>query len=412
MTCRSCQADLCDPVLDLGFAPPSNQYLSGPQLNEPETYLPLRVRFCDECKLMQLEDYSIPERLFTPDYAYRSGISRSWLEHVAAFAASAVAGFGLTPGSLVMEIGCNDGHLLRHFADRGIGCLGIEPAQEAAEAAREQSIDVIADFFSARAATGLKGRGITADLIVANNVFAHVPDINDFAAGLRVVLKPEGAVVLEFPHVYNLLRYGQFDTIYHEHYSYLSLTSAYHVLCHAGLDVFDVEELPTHGGSLRVYACQRGSRPMSTRVRALLRSEIDAGLGERETYTELQPMAERIKDDLLRFLLDAKRDGKRVAAYGAAAKGNTLLNFAGVKPDLLPVVFDASPSKQGKYLPGSHIPIQSPSAIEAGAWDRFIILPWNIVEEVVEQLSEFLGDGVEFFVALPELTSLSGSRRR
>jgi len=406
--CRSCRGGLGDPVLDLGFAPPSNQYLSGVQLNEPETYLPLRVRFCNECSLLQLEDYFVPERLFMPDYAYRSGASRLWLEHVAALAASVAPRFGLSTGSLVIEIGCNDGALLRHFADLGINSLGIEPAEEAAEVARTQGLDVVADFFSERMATEFKGRGITADLVVATNVFAHVPDINNFAAGLSAILKPEGVIVLEFPHVYNLLQHGQIDTIYHEHYSYLSLTSAQHVLRNAGLDVFDVEEVPTHGGSLRVFACQRGSRPPSTRVSALLRSEANAGLCEQQTYAQLQPVAQRIKNDLLRFLLDAKREGKRVAAYGAAAKGNTLLNFAGVKPDLLPVVFDAAQSKQGMYLPGSHIPIRPSSSIEAGAWDCMLILPWNIAEEVIEQLGRTLGDDVEFLVAVPELKISSG----
>ncbi|MGC4795755.1 methyltransferase domain-containing protein [Micromonospora saelicesensis] len=406
MKCRSCRADLSEPILDLGFAPPSNQYLSKSELDKPEAYLPIRARFCDRCKLMQMEDYSLPQELFTTDYAYRSGVSRSWLEHVAGFATSAVSDLELTPGSLVIEIGCNDGHLLRRFAEQGIGCLGIEPAEEAAEAAREHGIDVVVDFFSTGMAASLAGRGVFADLVVANNVFAHVPDINDFAEGLQIVLGPDGVVVLEFPHVQNLLHHAQFDTIYHEHYSYLSLTSASQVLRHAGLEVFDVEKISTHGGSLRVFASHRGSRPVRPEVGTLLRSELDAGLGDRPVYAALQPAAERIKDDLLRFLLDAKRDGRRVAAYGAAAKGNTLLNFAGVKPDLLPVVFDAAPSKQGKYLPGSHVPIRPPSAIETGAWDSILILPWNIAQEIVGQLRPLLGKEVDFVVAVPDLTIL------
>jgi 2-polyprenyl-3-methyl-5-hydroxy-6-metoxy-1,4-benzoquinol methylase len=404
---------LSSPVLDLGFAPPSNSYLSAHQLNEPETYLPLRARFCDECKLMQLEDYSDPRQLFTPDYAYRSGTSQSWLKHVASFADSVSARLGLDSQSLVVEIGCNDGHLLRNFARRGIPCLGIEPAAEAAQAARQHGIDVIEDFFSARLAGELARREVLAELVVADNVFAHVPDINDFATGLSAIMKPEGTLALEFPHVENLVRYGQFDTIYHEHYSYLSLTSASHILERAGLEVFDVEQLSTHGGSLRVYSHHHGGRRTEAPcVRQLLQSEIETGLMERESYARLQARAERIKDDLLTFLLDAKRAGKRVAAYGAAAKGSTLLNFAGVKPDLLPVVYDAAPSKQGKYLPGSHIPIRPPSSIDPGAWDYVLILPWNIADEVVSQLGELARNGIAFLVAVPELAVLPNHARR
>ncbi|MFF7970890.1 methyltransferase domain-containing protein [Streptomyces sp. NPDC007905] len=407
MKCRSCASALNGLVLDLGFAPPSNAYLSARQLDEPEVYLPLRVRFCSVCKLMQLEDHSDPRRLFTADYAYRSGTARSWLEHVAAFTDSVTARLGLCAKSLVVEIGCNDGHLLRNFAGRGIACLGIEPATEAARAARQYGIDVIEEFFSASLAHELAKQDVLADLVVANNVFAHVPDINDFAAGLSSMIKPEGVVTLEFPHVQNLLRHGQFDTIYHEHFSYLSLTSAGHVLERAGLEVFDVEQLPTHGGSLRVYAQHQGqARKVTPRVRQLLQSEVDAGLMESGTYAQLQARAERIKDDLLTFLLDAKRRGVRVAAYGAAAKGTTLLNFAGVKPDLLPVVYDAAPSKQGKHLPGSHIPVMPPSCLAPGDWDYVLVLPWNLAEEVVQQLGALAENGVAFVVAVPELTVL------
>jgi SAM-dependent methyltransferase len=362
---------------------------------------------------MQLEDYSDPRRLFTPDYAYRSGTSQSWLEHVASFADCVSARLGLDSQSLVMEIGCNDGHMLRNFAGRGIPCIGIEPAAEAAQTARQHGIDIIEDFFSARLAGDLVGREVLADLVIANNVFAHVPDINDFATGLSAIMKPEGTLSLEFPHVQSLVRYGQFDTIYHEHYSYLSLTSACHVLEQAGLEVFDVERLATHGGSLRIFAQHHGqARTETPRVRQLLQSEIETGLMERETYACLQARAERIKDDLLTFLLDAKRKGKRVAAYGAAAKGSTLLNFAGVKPDLLPVVYDAAPSKQGKYLPGSHVPIRPPSSIDPGAWDYVLILPWNIADEVMSQLGELAGNGVVFLVAVPELTVLPNPARQ
>ncbi|MCX5386869.1 class I SAM-dependent methyltransferase [Streptomyces sp. NBC_00083] len=407
MKCRSCASALGEPVLDLGFAPPSNAYLSAARLSEPEVHLPLRARFCTACTLLQLEEQADPRSLFTPDYAYRSGTSRSWLAHVEAFARSAIERLRLDPRSRVVEIGCNDGHLLEIFAARGIPTLGIEPAVEAARTARAAGLDVIDAFFSARLAAGIANRRGRADLVVANNVFAHVPDINGFAEGLAAVTKPQGVVTLEFPHVLSLLRHAQFDTIYHEHFSYLSLRSARHVLEGAGLEIFDVEQLTTHGGSLRIHAQHHGAgRPLAPGVHQLVRTETEAGLAERATYTQLQRRAETIKDDLLRFLLDARRRGARVCAYGAAAKGNTLLNFAGVHPDLLPVVYDAAPSKQGQYLPGSHIPIEPASSLDAGDWDYVLILPWNLADEVIAQLTAPATAGTTFVVAVPELTLL------
>ncbi|WP_077798296.1 class I SAM-dependent methyltransferase [Streptomyces sp. JHA26] len=413
MKCRSCTSALDDPVLDLGFAPPSNAYLPTARLGEPEIHLPLRARFCTVCTLFQLEDHSDPQLLFTPDYAYRSGTSRSWLAHVAEFADAAVAGLGLDARSRVVEIGCNDGHLLGLFAARGIPGLGVEPATEAARIARAAGTEVVEEFFSARLAVEIAARRGLADLVVANNVFAHVPDINGFAAGLGTLMKPHGVATLEFPHVLNLLHHAQFDTIYHEHYSYLSLRSARHVLERAGLEVFDVERLTTHGGSLRIHAQHHDAgRPVSPRVHRLLRAEAEAGLAERETYTRLQRRAERIKDDLLHFLLEARRRGARVAAYGAAAKGTTLLNFAGVRPDLLPVVFDAAPSKQGKHLPGSHIPVRPHTSLVAGDWDYLLVLPWNLADEVIAQLEASAVAGTAFVVAVPELTVLTTPGRR
>ncbi|MFJ6650075.1 methyltransferase domain-containing protein [Streptomyces sp. NPDC091290] len=408
MKCRSCASALGEPVLDLGFAPPSNAYLPAARLNEPEVHLPLRARFCTACTLLQLEDHSDPQSLFTPDYAYRSGTSRSWLVHVAEFADAAIAVLSLDARSQVVEIGCNDGHLLGIFAERGIPSLGIEPATEAAQVAREAGMEIIEEFFSARLAGEIANRRGPADLVVANNVFAHVSDINGFAAGLGTIMKPHGVVTLEFPHVLSLLRHAQFDTIYHEHFSYLSLGSARHVLERAGLEVFDVERLTTHGGSLRVHAQHRDAgRPVSPRVHRLIQMEVEEGLAESETYMQLQGRAEKIKDDLLHFLLEARRRGARVAAYGAAAKGTTLLNFAGVRPDLLPVVFDAAPSKQGKYLPGSHIPVKPASSLRAGDWDCLLILPWNLADEVVAQLEASAAAGTTFVVAVPELTVLT-----
>ncbi|PEN05565.1 SAM-dependent methyltransferase [Longimonas halophila] len=407
MTCRHCHAPLTTPFLDLGHAPLSNAYLSEADLRAPESYYPLRTRVCTHCWLVQTEDYAAPDAMFDDDYAYFSSTSSTWLNHAARYAAMITDRLALTEDDFVLEVACNDGYLLRNFREAGIPCLGVEPTACTAEAARKQGIPVVSDFFGVELATELAATYPKADLIAANNVLAHVPDINDFCAGLRIALAPGGTVTLEFQHLMTLIQHGQFDTVYHEHFSYLSLYAVQHVLAAADLRVWDVERLPTHGGSLRVYACHANDpRSTTDAVAALLDEEMKRGLQEPDTYATFQGRADRIKDNLIRFLIEAKRSGKTVAAYGAAAKGNTLLNYAGIKPDLLPFVCDAAPSKQGKYLPGSHLPIRPPEALQQDPPDYVLILPWNIAPEIVKQQHDLAAQGTRFVVAVPALTIL------
>lgn len=404
MNCRHCQQPLQHVFLDLGYAPPSNAYLGAADLGAPEVWFPLRLYVCEHCWLVQTEDYSRADELFSADYAYFSSVSQGWLEHAARYADMARHRFGLGKNSHVIEVASNDGYLLKNFVAAGIPCLGIEPTASTAAAAEALGIPVRREFFGHRYAEQLVAEGKAADLVLGNNVFAHVPDINDFTAGLRTVLKPGGTITLEFPHLMNLLREAQFDTVYHEHYSYLSLRTVQSVFRKAGLRVWDVEKLPTHGGSLRVYGCHADDARDSTgAVAELLREEEGQGLQNLDTYRQFQRRVDRIKDELLVFLIEQKRLGRKVVAYGAAAKGNTLLNYAGIKPDLLPFVCDAAPSKQGKYLPGSHLPIRPPAALEAFQPDIVLILPWNIAAEVVQQLAPLKQSGVEFVTAIPEL---------
>jgi SAM-dependent methyltransferase len=342
--------------------------------------------------------------MFNADYAYFSSVSRTWLEHAARYAKVMHERLGLTAASFVLEIAANDGYLLRNFVDAGIPCLGIEPTDATAAAAERLGIPIVRAFFGADMATSLVAEHGRADLIVANNVFAHVPDINDFSVGLARALKSGGTVTLEFPHLLRLIENDLFDTVYHEHFSYLSLTSAQAILAAAGLRVVDVEELSTHGGSLRVHAAHEAdSRPATPAVLEILAREREAGLLRLDTYRGFQSRVERIADDLVLFLIEQKRAGRKVAGYGAAAKGNTLLNFAGVRADLLPYVCDAAPSKQGKYLPGSHIPIASPDELRARRPDVVLILPWNIAGEVLTQFGDLRAAGTPFYVALPRL---------
>jgi hypothetical protein len=404
MKCRHCGAPLRHRFLDLGFAPPSNAYLSAADLVRPETYYPLRVLVCGRCWLVQTEDHARADALFADDYAYLSSTSRSWLDHARRFTAHAIDVFGLGPRSHVVEAASNDGYLLRNFVAAGIPCLGIEPTAGTAALAEAQGIPVLREFFGEALAHRLVAEGRAADLVVGNNVYAHVPDINDFTRGLATLVKPEGAITLEFPHLLRLIEGGQFDTIYHEHFSYLSLGVVMRIFTASGLRVWHVEELSTHGGSLRVYGCRIGaSRPVSPAVETILSREAEAGLCDLRTYAAFQARADRIKDDLLAFLIDQKRAGKRIVAYGAAAKGNTLLNYAGVKPDLLAYVCDAAVSKQGKFMPGSHIPIRPPAALRDDRPDCVLILPWNIADEVRAHLREVLGNHVTCATAVPEL---------
>ena len=405
MNCRHCHAPLEHVFLDLGFAPPSNAYLSPEQLKAPEAFFPLKLHVCTDCWLVQTEDYSRADELFCPDYAYFSSTSSTWLAHAARYAKGMTERLRLGEDSLVIEVASNDGYLLKNFVEAGIPCLGIEPTASTAAAAEALGIPVLREFFGLELGKRLADQGRQADLIAGNNVYAHVPDINDFTAGLKAALKPTGTITLEFPHLMRLIEHCQFDTVYHEHYSYLSLFTVSSIFAKAGLRVFDVEELSTHGGSLRVYGCHiEDTRPESPAVAALLATEESQRMRELTPYRAFQQRAERIKDDLLLFLIEQKRSGKKVVAYGAAAKGCTLLNFAGIRPDLLTFVCDAAPSKQGKYLPGSHIPVMSPVALAEQRPDTVLILPWNIAEEVVAQQSCVLEWGGRFAVAVPKMS--------
>ncbi|MES2686048.1 MAG: class I SAM-dependent methyltransferase [Pseudomonadota bacterium] len=404
MKCRHCQTTLEHVFLDLGFAPPSNAYLTAEQLNRPETYFPLKLYVCHQCWLVQTEDYAKADELFQFDYAYYSSTSRSWLKHAELFTQSITERFDLGPKSFVIEVASNDGYLLRNFLAPGIPCLGIEPTEGTARAAESLGIPVLREFFSDALGKKLAEEGKQADLIIGNNVYAHVPDINDFTKGLKSVLKMDGTITLEFPHLMRLIEQAQFDTVYHEHFSYLSLFSVIQIFSKAGLRVWEVEELGTHGGSLRIYGCHIDDpRQTAASVQKLLIAEESQGLRSLETYLTFQPRANRVKDDLVSFLIEEKRAGRTVAAYGAAAKGNTLLNYAGIKPDLLSLVCDAAASKQKKFLPGTHIPIVSPEALSELKPHTVLILPWNIAEEVIEQNKHVRDWGGQFVVAVPKI---------
>lgn len=404
MNCRHCQAPLAHIFLDLGFAPPSNAYLQAEDLHRPEQYFPLKVWVCDQCWLVQTEDYARADELFPADYAYFSSTSSTWLDHAARYVAMIGERLALNAGSFVIEVAANDGYLLRNLVSAGIPCLGIEPTADTAAAAEALGIPMWREFFGAALGQRLAQEGRQADLIIGNNVYAHVPDINDFTAGLKAALKPGGVITLEFPHLLRLIAETQFDTVYHEHFSYLSLYTVRRIFAAQGLRVWDVERLPTHGGSLRVYGVHHDDpRPETPAVRQVLDDEEQAGLRDWAGYRDFQARADRVKDNLLAFLIEQKRAGRTVAAYGAAAKGNTLLNYAGVKPDLLPYVCDAAPSKQGKYLPGSHLPILPPAALRERKPDAVLILPWNLRAEVQQQLDDIRAWGGRWVTAVPHL---------
>lgn len=392
--CRHCRSPLEHTVIDLGHQPPSNAYLTAELLLGPEITYPLKVYVCSCCWLVQLPAHAAAEELFTADYAYFSSTSTSWCTHAERFVTAASERLGLGPQSLVVELASNDGYLLQYVQQRGIPCLGIEPTRATAEAARAKGIETIERFFGVALAEELE----PADLVVANNVLAHVPDINNFVAGIARLLKPTGRASIEFPHLLRLLEGNQFDTIYHEHYSYLSLRVVQRIAATAGLEVVDVEELPTHGGSLRLWLAHQGVVEPSASIGGVLATEAAAGLETLEAYADFQQRAEASKHGLLKFLLQAKRQSRRVLGYGAAAKGNTLLNYAGVKPDLLASVADRAPSKQGKLLPGSHIPVISPEQLAAQNPDALLVLPWNLIGELRQELP-----GQELVTAIPEL---------
>jgi SAM-dependent methyltransferase len=404
MKCRHCATPLAHTFLDLGFAPPSNAYLTVADLMQPEKYYPLKIKVCDQCWLVQTEDYAQADELFSPDYAYFSSTSTGWLAHAELFAEKITRQLQLTHDSLVIEVASNDGYLLKNFLEANIPCLGIEPTASTADAAEKLGISVVREFFGEQLGKHLAAEGKQADLIAGNNVYAHVPDINDFTRGLKATLKPGGTVTLEFPHLMRLIEHTQFDTVYHEHFSYLSLYTVVRIFKAVGLSVWDVEELPTHGGSLRIYGGHaENARHTSAAVSALLAEEARRGLQTLATYQHFQVKADRVKDELLAFLIEKKRAGKKVAAYGAAAKGNTLLNYAGVKPDLLPFVCDAAGAKQGKFMPGSHIPILTPAVLFEQRPDYLVILPWNIAAEVRQQNAQLAEIGTKFVTAVPQL---------
>lgn len=406
MKCRHCSSLVKLRLIDLETSPPSNSYVTAEQLNGPEKWYPLRVFVCTSCWLVQTEDFAHIGELFGGDYAYFSSFSAGWLRHAEEYVAAMVGRFNLDARSKVIEVASNDGYLLQYVRKRNVPCLGVEPTASTAASARAKGIEVVEEFFGVALAERLVSQGHSADLTAANNVLAHVPDINDFVSGFSRVLKPAGVSTFEFPHLVQLVDHCQFDTIYHEHFSYLSLTTVKTIFERNGLSVFDVEELPTHGGSLRVYAqrSDTGIRLTTSALQQLLDREAEKSVASTAYYEGFQPRADRVKDKLMGFLIECKAQGMKVGGYGAAAKGNTLLNYAGVRSNLLPWVVDRNPAKQGKYLPGCRIPIVDESWLTRMRPDYILILPWNLRSEVVEQLDYAAEWGAKFVTAIPHLS--------
>jgi SAM-dependent methyltransferase len=406
--CRFCRAPLEHTFCDLGMSPLSNAFLTADKLNAMEPFYPLHAYVCRSCFLVQLQEFQSPEQIFS-DYAYFSSYSESWLAHANAFAGQMTQRFGLGPASQVVEIASNDGYLLQYFKSGGISVLGIEPAANVAKAAEAKGIPTVVKFFGKQTAHELAAAGRCADLLVGNNVLAHVPDLNDFVAGLGFLLKPSGVITMEFPHLFRLMEETQFDTIYHEHFSYFSFTTAERVFARHGLTLFDVEEIPTHGGSLRIYArhAANSAAAVTGRMIALRHREADAGLDRIETYSGFGERVKEAKRALLDFMIAARREGKRIAGYGAAAKGNTLLNYCGIRGDFLDYVVDRSPHKQGRFLPGTHIPVYHPDKIRETRPDYLLILPWNLRDEIVGQMGHIREWGGRFVVPIPEVEVLS-----
>lgn len=405
--CRFCAAPLEHTFVDLGMSPLCESYVPSDRLSSMEPFYPLHVRICEGCLLVQLEEFVTAEEIFT-EYAYFSSYSDSWVAHAREYVDSAVNRFGLDTGSLVVELASNDGYLLQHVVERGIPALGVEPAANVAAVAQEKGIETVVEFFGRDSASRLASNGRRADLIAANNVMAHVPDLNDFVGGMKILLAPQGVVTIEVPHLLRLIEANQFDTIYHEHFSYFSLLSAARVLSAHGLEVFDVEQLTTHGGSLRLYAQHKdgGGQALSDRVKDLADEERSLGFDTLEGHAGFAPRVEETKWSLLEFLIEARREGKTIAGYGAPGKGNTLLNYCGIRTDLLDFTVDRNPYKQGQFLPGTHIPIQHPDALEQARPDYILILPWNLKDEVASQLSYTREWGARCVVPIPEVEVL------
>ena len=401
--CRFCGAQLHQVFLDLGLSPLANSYLKEEDLKRDEQHFPLRVYVCNECLLVQLEEFESPENIFG-DYAYFSSYSESWLRHAKTYVGEMIDRFGIGARSKVVEVASNDGYLLQYFVDRGVPVLGIEPARNVAMVARSRGIPTRADFFGEETARTLRREGMRADLLVGNNVLAHVPNVNDFVKGLKILLADQGVITMEFPHLMRLCAECQIDTIYHEHFSYFSFITAEKIFAAHGLTLFDVEELPTHGGSLRIFAqhSAQGRQPISDRVYDLRKRETDAGFADLGGYLAFEERATLTKQKLVEFLNGAKQAGKRVVGYGAPAKGNTLLNYCGITPDLVEYTVDRSPHKQGRYLPGTHIPIYEPERISVTKPDYILILPWNLKHEIINQLSFARDWGAQFVVPIPE----------
>jgi C-methyltransferase C-terminal domain/Putative zinc binding domain/Methyltransferase domain len=407
MQCRFCRTELTHDFIDLVNSPASNSFLTAEQLNEPETFYPLKVYTCHKCFLVQVDEYKKSDAIFDSNYVYFSSYSTSWLQHAKAYTEMMIKRFGYTKDSLVIEVASNDGYLLQYFRQNNIPVLGIEPTANTAEAAKEKGVESVVDFFGVRLAKELVAKNIKADLLLGNNVLAHVPDIIDFVGGMKVILKENGVVTMEFPHLMQLVDNNQFDTIYHEHFSYLSFTIVKQIFKSQGLELFDVDQIPTHGGSLRIYAKHIGddTRGISRNVQIISDLETSKGMNGLAYYNGFQEKAMRVKLDLLSFLIEQKNAGKKVAAYGAAAKGNTLLNFCGIKNDLIDFVVDANPHKQNKFLPASHISVMNEQYLKDAKPDYVIILPWNLREEITQQLSYIRAWGGQFVVPIPSVQS-------
>jgi 2-polyprenyl-3-methyl-5-hydroxy-6-metoxy-1,4-benzoquinol methylase len=405
--CRFCKAGLQHTFVDLGMSPLSNSYLKLDQLNQAEKFYPLHTYVCEQCLLVQLEEFESPDHIFS-DYAYFSSYSDSWLEHAKKYTDLMIDRFSLNKSGLVIEIASNDGYLLQFFQEQNIPVLGIEPAANVAQVAESKGIPTLVKFFGVQTAQELFDRGKSSDLLLGNNVLAHVPDINDFVAGMKIILKPEGVLTMEFPHLWQLINQNQFDTIYHEHFSYFSFTTVEKIFACHGITLFDVEELSTHGGSLRIYGMHEHNQKfiVSDRVRLIKEKEHQAGLDKVDTYLQFSNQVMSTKRKLLSFLIELKNNGKTIVGYGAPAKGNTLLNYCGIRTDLLEYTCDRSPHKQGLFLPGTHIPIYHPDKIAETKPDYVLILPWNLKDEIYSQLSYIREWGGKFIVPIPEVEVL------
>ena len=404
MKCRHCKNNIMDLVIDLGCQPPSNSYLTKIDLNKKENYFPLKIFICSSCFLVQTEDTTDKKTFFNSNYAYFSSTSKTWLEHAKQYATKIVDEFKLDQNSFVLEIASNDGYLLKNFKEMKIPCLGIEPTESTAQKAQEIGINTYVEFFDLRLAKKITEKFGKADLIVCNNVYAHVPDINDFTKSIEKSLKKDAVVTLEFPHLLNLIQKCQFDTMYHEHYSYLSVKTVKQIFEKHNLRIFKAEKIPTHGGSVRIYGCRKNASFQNNQsVGKIISEEIQAGLFDLTKYLEFKKNAEQIKINFQNFLMKAKADSKKVCAYGAAAKGNTLINYAGVNSDLIPFVADASDAKINKFLPGSRIPICNPETLFEFKPDYVVILPWNLASEIKKQFLKLSEQGCKFFTFVPQI---------